>query len=91
MKRIIALLAIASIMAGQNSKNAPTAGDGYKNIIAVATSADVLTTEDGQKIKLYNNDVLSVGETYILLIDKYNDNELLNYTDLESYELETMD
>lgn len=90
MKRIIALLAIASIMAGQNSKNAPTAGDGYKNIMAVATSADVLTTEDGQKIKLYNGDTLSTGETYILLIDLYNDGELLDYTDLETYELTNM-
>lgn len=90
MKRIIALLAIASIMAGQNSKNAPAAGDGYINRAAVATSSSVLTLEDGQQIKLYNNDVLLVGETYILLIDKYNDNELLNYTDLESYELENM-
>lgn len=90
MKRIIALLAIAPIMAGQNAKNAPTAGDGYKNIIAVATSADVLTTEDGQKIKLYNGDTLSTGETYILLIDLYNDGELLDYTDLETYELTNM-
>ena len=90
MKRIIALLAIASIMAGQNAKNAPTAGDGYKNIIAVATSADVLTTEGGQKIKLYNGDTLSTGETYILLIDLYNDGELLDYTDLETYELTNM-
>lgn len=87
MKKIIALLAIASIMAGQN---APAAGDGYKNIIAVATSADVLTTEDGQKIKLYNGDTLSTGETYILLIDEYNDRELLDYIDMETYELENM-
>ena len=91
MKRIIALLAIASIMAGQNAKNAPTAGDGYKNIIAVATSADVLTTEDGQKIKLYNGDKLSTGETYIILIDEYNNGEILDYTDIETYEFENME
>ena len=90
MKRIIALLAIASIMAGQNSKNAPAAGDGYKNIIAVATSADVLTLDDGQKIKLYNGDKLCTGETYILLIDVYNDGEMLDYIDMETYELENM-
>ena len=90
MKKIIALLTIASIMAVQNSKNVPTAGDGYKNIMAVATSADVLTTEDGQKIKLYNGDTLSTGETYILLIDVYNDYELLDYIDMETYELENM-
>ena len=90
MKRIIALLAIASFMAGQNAKNAPTAGDGYKNIMAVATSADVLTTEDGQKIKLYNGDTLSTGETYILLIDVYNDREMLDYIDIETHELENM-
>ena len=90
MKKIIALLTIASIMVVQNSKNAPTAGDGYENIMAVATSADVLTTEDGQKIKLYNGDTLSTGETYILLIDVYNDYELLDYIDMETYELENM-
>jgi len=90
MKRIIALLAIASIMAGHNAKNAPTAGDGYKNIMAVATSADVLTLDDGQKIKLYNGDKLRTGETYILLIDVYNDCEMLDYIDMETYELENM-
>lgn len=90
MKRIIILLAIASFMAGHNAKNAPAVGDGYINRAAVATSSNVLTLEDGQQIRLYNGDRLTVGETYILLIDKFNDNELLNYTDLETYELENM-
>ena len=88
MKRIIVLLAIASFMAGHNAKNAPAAGDGYKNIMAVATSADVLTTEDGRQIQLHNGDRLSIGETYILLLDEYNDGEMLDYTDIETIELD---
>ena len=87
MKKLIALLVTAAIFSLQAI---PAAGDGYINRAAVATSSNVLTLEDGQQIRLYNNDVLLVGETYILLIDKYNDNELLNYTDLETYELENM-
>ncbi len=91
MKRIIALLALASFLAGQNAKNTPPAGDGYKELAAVATSADVLTLDDGEQIRLYNGDRLSIGETYILLLDPVNDDELLNYWDLETYELEHME
>ena len=87
MKRIIALLALASFLAGQNAKNTPPAGDGYKELAAVATSADVLTLDDGRQIQLHNGDRLSIGETYILLLDPVNDDELLNYWDLETYEL----
>ena len=87
MKKLIALFVTVAIFAVQAI---PAAGDGYKNIMAVATSADVLTLDDGQKIKLYNGDTLRTGETYILLIDLYNDGELLNYTDLETYELTNM-
>lgn len=90
MKRIILLLAIASFLAGQNAKNAPTAGDGYKNRAAVATSSNVLKLDDGRQIRLYNGDRLTVGETYIILIDEYNDGEMLDYTDMETYELENM-
>lgn len=91
MKRIIALLALASFLAGQNAKNTPPAGDGYKELAAVATSADVLTLDDGEQIRLYNGDRLSIDETYILLLDPVNDDELLNYWDLETYELEHME
>jgi hypothetical protein len=87
MKKLIALLVTAAIFAAQTI---PAAGDGYKNKIAVATSADVLTTEDGEKIRLYNGDVLSINETYVLLIDEYNDGEMLDYIDIETYELENM-
>lgn len=91
MKRIIALLALASFLAGQNARNAQPAGDGYKELAAVATSADVLTLDDGRQIQLHNGDRLSIGETYILLLDPVNDDELLNYWDLETYELEHME
>lgn len=87
MKRIIALLALASFLAGQNAKNAQPAGDGYKELTAVATSAGVLTLENGEQIQLHNGDRLSIGETYILLIDEYNDGELLDYNDIETHEL----
>lgn len=90
MKRIIALLALASFLAGQNAKNAQTTGDGYRTAEAVATSADVLTLENGEQIQLHNGDRLSIGETYILIIDAYNDNELIDYSDIEVYELEHM-
>lgn len=90
MKRIIALLALASFLAGQNAKNAPRTGDGYREAEAVATAADVLTLDNGETIRLYNGDRLTVGETYILLLDDLNDGELLNYTDIETYELNRM-
>ena len=90
MKRIIALLALASFLAGQNAKNTPPAGDGYREAEAVATAADVLTLDNGETIRLYNGDRLTVGETYILLLDDLNDGELLNYTDIETYELNRM-
>lgn len=91
MKRIIALLALASFLAGQNAKNTTPAGDGYKELAAVATSADVLTLDDGEQIQLHNGDRLSIGETYVLLLDPVNDDELLNYWDLETYELKNME
>lgn len=77
-------------MAGQNAKNTPPAGDEYKELAAVATSADVLTLDDGRQIQLLNGDRLSIGETYILLIDEYNDGEMLDYTDIETHELNRM-
>ena len=88
MKRIIILLALASFLAGQNAKNAQPAGDGYKEAEAVATSADVLTLDDGRQIQLHNGDRLSIGETYILLLDELNDGELLDYSDIETIELD---
>ena len=90
MKRIIVLF-IASFMAGQNAKKAEEANEGYIYRSAVATSSDVLTLDDGETIRLYNGDRLIIDETYILLLDPVNDNELLNYTDLEIYELQHME
>ena len=92
MKRIIALLFIAALMAGQNAQKAKeTANESYIYRSAVATSSDVLTLDDGETIRLYNGDRLIIDETYILLLDPVNDNELLNYTDLETYELKHME
>lgn len=84
MKKIIALLASIALM---TAHTAPATGDGYRETEAVATAADVLTLDNGETIRLYNGDRLSIGETYILLLDPVNDDELLNYWDLETYEL----
>ena len=89
MKRFLILLSIAAFMAGQNAKKATETG--YKYIEAVATSADVLTLDDGEQIQLYNGNLLSVSETYVVMLDPLNDNELLNYWDLETYELQHME
>lgn len=79
-------------MAGQNAQKAKeTANEDYIYRSAVATSSDVLTLDDGETIRLYNGDRLIIDETYILLLDPMNDNELLNYTDLEAYELQHME
>lgn len=88
MKKIIAFIASFAIM---TAHTAPATGDGYREAEAVATAADVLTLDDGEQIRLYNGDRLSVGESYILLLDPVNDNELLNYWDLETYELQHME
>ena len=65
----------------------PKTENGYIKIDAIATAPDVFTLPDGTTIKIYN-DVLQQNESYILLIDTINDNEILNYWDLETYELE---
>ena len=78
-------------MAGSNAKKTQPENLGYIYREAVATSADVLTLDDGEQIKLHNGDRLSTGETYILLLDPVNDYELLNYWDLESFELQHME
>jgi hypothetical protein len=87
MKKIIALLASIALM---TAHTAPATGDGYREAEAVATAADVLTLDNGETIRLYNGDRLTVGETYILLLDDLNDGELLDYTDIETYELNRM-
>ena len=88
MKKLIALFVTAAIMTAHTVP--ATTGDGYKEAEAVATAADVLTLDNGDTIRLYNGDRLSIGETYILLLDEYNDGELLDYTDFETYELNSM-
>ena len=87
MKKIIAFIASFAIM---TAHTAPATSDEYRETEAVATAADVLTLDDGEQIRLYNGDRLSIDETYILLLDPVNDDELLNYWDLETYELEHM-
>jgi hypothetical protein len=82
MKKIIAcffafLLSLSSV---------PETGNGYIKIDAIATAPDVFTLPDGSTIKIYS-DVLQLNESYILLIDTLNDNEVLNYWDFETYEL----
>lgn len=88
MQKLIALLVTAAIFAAHT---APATSDEYREAEAVATAADVLTLDDGEQIRLYNSDRLSIGETYILLLDPVNDDELLNYWDLETYELNSME
>ena len=78
-------------MAGSNATKTQPENLGYIYREAVATSADVLTLDDGETITLYNGDRLSVDETYILLLDPVNGFELLNYWDLETYELQNME
>ena len=89
MKRIIALLFIASIMAGRNAA-AENKNDVLLYVPAVATSEQVFTTDDGREIRIYN-DVLQVGETYYLLINAMDPDEIIDYKDLETIELEKMD
>lgn len=88
MKKIIAFITAFAIM---TTRTAPATNDAFREAEAVATAADVLTLDDGEQIRLYNGDRLSIGETYILLIDDLNDGELLNYWDLETYELKNME
>ena len=88
MKRIITLLFIASIMAGRNA--AQTAPDpDIIQVPAVATSSDCFTLDDGKTIRVYN-DILQVGESYIVTLDIVNDYEPIEYKDLETIELEKM-
>lgn len=82
MKKILAFVLACFCSASAAS----AAGDGYKEIIATAAAPDAFTLPEGSTIQIYN-DVLMVNETYIILIDVYNDNEILNYFDLETYEL----
>lgn len=88
MKKIILIFAALALLAG--SRPAVLNDDGYKTVDAVATAADVLTLEDGENIKLYNDNTLIIKESYKVLIDTINDGEILNYWDLEVYELSSM-
>ena len=79
---ILLCLAIA-IMTG----NTNTLTNDYKIITATADTENSFILDDGSIITLYNDDTLILNETYVLLIDPVNDNEILNYNDLETYEL----
>jgi hypothetical protein len=82
MKKILAFVLACFCSASA----APAVSDGYKELFVIATAPDVFMLPEGSTIQIYN-DVLMVNETYIILIDVYNDNEILNYFDLETYEL----
>ena len=62
-------------------------GNGYIKIDAIATAPNVFTLDDDSTIILYAENNLMINETYIILVDPINDNEILNYCDLETYEL----
>lgn len=84
MKKLMILLCLAlAIMTG----NTNTLTNDYKIITATADTANSFILDDGSIITLYNDDTLILNETYVLLIDPVNDNEILNYDDLETYEL----
>lgn len=83
MKKIIAFILACFCSVAP----APKVGDGYKKLEVVATAPDAFTLPEGSTIKIYNNDVLQVNESYVLLIDTYNDYEILDYVDLETYEI----
>lgn len=84
MKKLMILLCLAlAIMTG----NTNTLTNDYKIITATADTANSFILDDGSIITLYNGDTLILNETYVLLIDPVNDNEILNYDDLETYEL----
>lgn len=82
MKKILAFVLACFCSASAAS----AAGDGYKELFVTATAPDAFTLPEGSTIQIYNDDLM-VNETYIILIDVYNDNEILNYFDLETYEL----
>ncbi|MBO7672988.1 hypothetical protein J6S88_06235 [bacterium] len=82
MKRLVILLLIAAIMAGKS----PVKKDEYKTLTAIATDKNKFTVND-ETIILYNENELIINETYVLLVDPVNDNEVLNYIDLETFEL----
>lgn len=82
MKKIIAFFLACFCSVAPAAK----AGDGYKKLEAVAISSDTFRTPEGSTIKIYNNDLMQ-NETYIILIDVLNDNEVLYYDDLETYEI----
>ena len=65
----------------------PKTETGYIKIYAIATAPNVFTLDDDSTIILYAENNLMINETYILLVDPVNDNEVLNYIDLETFEL----
>ena len=89
MKKILILLFIAAFTVGQKYDGPAPVSDGYTYLSAVATAADVFKLDDGTEIKIYN-DRLQVGKTYFLYVHTADKSEILDYIDLETYELETM-
>lgn len=82
MKKIIAFFLACFCSVAPAAK----AGDGYKKIEVVATSSSTFRTPEGSTIRIYNNDLMQ-NETYVILIDTLNDNEVLDYYGLETAEL----
>lgn len=87
MKRLVLLLFIAAIMAGNNAEKRK---DVFLYVPAVATAPQVFTTDDGREIRIYN-DVLQVGETYFLYINAMDPDEIIDYKDMEVFELEKLE
>ena len=87
VKRMILLLFFVAIQAGKNHAAQIKTDTDIITVQAVATSSNVFTLDDDSTIILYAENNLIINETYVLLVDPVNDNEVLNYCDLETYEL----
>lgn len=90
LKRLFLLLCFVAYRAGENFAVQSVPDPDIIQVPAVATSSDCFTLDDGKTIRVYN-DVLQVGESYIVTLDIINDLEPINYMDLETYELEKME
>ena len=86
MKKILVIMAVVLATVGGCSVNPY----GIHNVEGYAVSEDSFNI-GGEIFQIYD-DVLEIGETYIITIDGKDtpspeDDEILNYTDMETYEL----
>ena len=77
-------------MAWRNAAADINKNDVFLYVPAVATAPQVFQTDDGREIRIYNN-VLQVGETYFLYVNAMDPDEIIDYKDLETIEIEMMD